>query len=841
MDTKQNLRSYASSPPKGFQFPFIRKQYLILPIYIAIAFTIYHNSLHSPFIFDDIHTIKNNPSIHLSSISVEGIKKALFSGRSRPFSRLSFALNFYFHKYDTFAYHVVNISIHIAASFFLFKFILNTLIVACCDGAKNRLESDRTSALGKYDCVLIAFLTSSLWIVHPLHTESVTYIVQRMNSMATMFCFLSLWLFSKGRMLQLAEHEAPKEMASTSFKKGLLFLLRIKDISFRLYYYYYGLAFVFWVAGVGSKETAAILPIVIFQYEWLFFQDLSFKWFKSKIKLIVLIIGFLLVLAYIFLGSTPIDKLKSINDFSNNEFTYIERLLTQPRVIVHYLSLIFFPHPSRLNLDYNFKLSHSLTDPLSTTLAILFLGGIFFLSSIIAKRDKILFFSIFWFFCTLLIESSVIPLAIIFEHRTYMPSAGIILLVVYIAYRLNRLSKKNFIGVIMSVAILIGYWTYTRNIVWQDDFGLWQDCIKKSPYKARPYNNAGLSLINKDKPEEAIVWLKKAISLNPNYPKALNNMGVALLETEKPSQAIPFLLKSAEIDPLFSGPRYNLGNAYAKLGKLDQAIFHYSEAIKLKTNYVKAYNNLANAYNKTGLSYQAIEIYRKALEIDPTYAEAHSNLGTTLFNSGKFRSAIFHFRKALQINSRYDEAQDKLKIAQKSITYAIKQIDINLKKIEGLPRSSELHLRTGILLRKVENYEQAKKHLEKALTLNPNMLNTLYKLAANAAETGCYDDSIFYCQIILIHRQDIPAVYYNMACFYSLMDHNDEALKWLEKAISVGYKNWSKIQTDDDLRNFRNSNAFESFKKNHPYSDILSSVKLNTHNMVSENKKCLYD
>ncbi len=124
-----------------------------------------------------------------------------------------------------------------------------------------------------------------------------------------------------------------------------------------------------------------------------------------------------------------------LNDFSKNEFTIAQRALTQLRVVIYYISLLFYPHPSRLNLDYDFPLSYSLINPITTLPSLVLILGLVALGLYLAKKQRLISFCIFWFLGNLVVESSVIPLAIIFEHRLYMPSMLVGLVAVHCVYR----------------------------------------------------------------------------------------------------------------------------------------------------------------------------------------------------------------------------------------------------------------------------------------------------------------------------------------------------------------------------------------------------------------------
>ncbi len=549
-----------------------------------IVFVIYSNTLGSPFVFDDVHIIPDNRDIRLTNLNFEEITKAAFGGPSsyRPVAKISFALNYYFHKYNVLGYHLVNVLIHITTGILLYLFVQMTL------GVLSRRS-------GYTFHRWIPFFTALIWLVHPIQTQSVSYVVQRMNSMAAMFYILSLLLYGKARLTTNPKRK--RVLFATCIISGLL--------------------------SFGSKEIAATLPFFLFLYEWYFFKDLNRDWLKRHLWPIGGILLILLFVSFFYLGVNPFEKIFA--DYKTYPFTLTERVLTESRVVIYYISLLILPHPSRLNVDYDFSISHSLMDPPSTLLSLLLIAGLIGLAFYRAKKGLLLSFAIFWFFGNLVIESSVIGLDIIFEHRTYLPSMFVCLLAVTLIFRYIR--PKGFsIGILCAVAITFSIWSYERNEVWRDDLTLWVDCAKKSPNKARPHTNLGVALWQRGKTKEAMDHYSKALRINPNYIDAHNNLGIIL----------------------------------RRQGRLEEAATHFSAVLRIDPDYREAHNNLGNTFSGLGRFDKAIGHYNEALRIDPHDAVAHYNLGNALGNQKKFKEAQTHYEAALRIKPDFPEARRNL-------------------------------------------------------------------------------------------------------------------------------------------------------------------------------------
>jgi len=515
----------------------------------VLVFSIYSNTLDSPFIFDDKPNIQDNPQICLTKLTLDGIKKA--GASNRPIGKISFALNYYFHQYNVFGYHLVNVLIHITTGVLLYLFVGTTLKIPSL-GAMYAAHR------------WIPFFTALLWLVHPTQTQSVTYIVQRMNSMAAMFYLLSLLLYAKARL------------AGGKRKGWLLFV---------------GCAFSGLLA-LGSKQTAATLPFFIFLYEWYFFQDLSWRWLKGHFLGFVAILSLLVFVAFMYLGAHPLERV--LSGYDTYDFTMTQRVLTEFRVVIFYISLLMFPSPSRLNLDYDFSLSHSLFDPITTLLSAAAIAGLIGLAFYMGKKERLASFCILWFLGNLVIESSVIPLAIIFEHRTYLPSMLVCLVAVALAYRHIRWRWGTVVALCAMVAVC-SVWTYERNRVWRDDVALWSDCVRKSPSKARPHNSLGAALARQGRLEAAMSHYSRALEIKPNFAEPHCNLGTALVHQDRLEEAVSHFLKALEIKPDYAKAHNNLGSALARQGKLEEAMSHFTEALKIRPDYTKAMKNLRSA------------------------------------------------------------------------------------------------------------------------------------------------------------------------------------------------------------------------------------------------------
>jgi len=530
--------------------PSIFYETVKITLLIVITSFIYSNTLKHHFVFDDSR-IYNNQHIRIVSFDLDSLRDAwqYSEPKSRPVANITFALNYLFSQYNVAGYRLTNIFIHIVAGLLLFFLAKRTLQLSF-PGKGNFLA-----------CSWLPFIVSLVWLVHPVQTQSVTYMIQRMNSLAAMFYLMSLVLYIEGRLC--------REKVFTS-----LFWLG---------------SFVAGLLALGSKEVAITLPFFIVLYEWYFFQDLNFKLSKKRFFLLVAGLAGVAMVALFYLGDNPFAVIMSGYDGRN--FTLGQRLLTELRVVFYYLTLVFYPDPIRLNLDHDFLISQSLLTPLSTILSLaglLFMGGA---AVRLARKERIISFAILWFLGNLLIESSIIPLEIVYEHRLYLPSMMVILAMAVTWYRYLPLKNLQVAVVVLTVMVFC-FWTYQRNYDWADRITLWGDCIKKSPDKARPHNNLAVALKQAGRLDEAEANFRRTIKLDPGFFEAYNNLGNIMMMTGRVNEAVNYYGQGVSIKPGIALMRVNLGMALKESWRLREAREQFVQALKLQPGNVDARMNL---------------------------------------------------------------------------------------------------------------------------------------------------------------------------------------------------------------------------------------------------------
>lgn len=592
--------------------------WLIAAIIFAVGFLIYSNTLDVPFYFDDAQNIRDNKAIHLSSLSVETLALAVkkSSNPNRPLANLSFALNYYVHQDQLAGYHLVNIAVHLSAAFFLYLLLATTFALP---GAR---------VVGNPR--LIAFLGAMLWLANPVQTQAVTYIVQRMTSLSGMFYLLSLYCYARGRIGQQEERHWRGWFVAMVLA-GLLAL--------------------------SAKENAVTLPFFIYLYEFYFFRNLDWDWFKKSIPWLGLALMILAVAGYIFTNGHPLQAI--LNSFHYRDFSLVERLLTESRIIFFYLTLLFFPHPSRLNLDHDFSISQGLLEPFSTLPAIAALVGLFVLAIALARRERLLSFAILWFGGNLFLESSFVGLELIFEHRLYIPSAFLLALLPVMLFRFVKL-QTVMIAILSIVIALSCYWTYQRNHTWREPLRFLQDIADKAPTNYRPHYNLGFEFKKKGKFAEAIPEFTKALELEPRLLMAHSELAFAYSQINRLDLALHHYQKVLAITPNDPAVLYAVGYVYSQYGNLPQATLYFEKALRAAPGDPMLMLNLGTLLHKQGDTTGALELYRKSLAIDPGNAQTWHHISIVFLDRKQYELAEKYAGKALEINPNYIKAQRTL-------------------------------------------------------------------------------------------------------------------------------------------------------------------------------------
>jgi len=577
---------------------------------VASALLAYHNSFTGPFIFDDVPSIRDNPTIrHLWPIwqPLSPPHHGRLTAEGRPIINLTLAINYALGGYNVWGYHALNLTVHILAGLTLLGIVRRTL--------RQPALRQRFGAAANE----LALATAVLWTVHPLQTEAVTYIIQRAESIMGLFYLLTLYCFIRG---------------ATSRRTVL----------------WYGLSVTACALGMASKEVMVSAPLIVLLYDRAFVSGSFREAWRRRWPLYLGLLATWVVLRYSQAG-TPGDVWTNTQSKDVRWWAY---LLTEPGVILHYLRLSVWPQP--LCFDYyGWPIARTWMSNLPSVVVLAILLAA---SAWAWQANSPWGFASAWFFLILAPSSSIIPLdSPAFEHRMYLPLAAVVAVVVV---GLFSLAGRRSMAVFVATAIGFVFLTARRNEDYRSELAIWQDTVVKRPNNPRAHSSVGIAIGRLGRFPEAIEHFEQALRLKPDYADADNNLGTALLQEGKVEEAIKHFEQALRIGPNDAHVHFNLGVALEEAGKREEAIEQYQQALRIDPEFAQAHDNLGNALFETGRLEEAVDQFQQALRINPDYADAHNNLGGALLRLGRLQEAIGHFEQAVRIAPHMVEAHYNL-------------------------------------------------------------------------------------------------------------------------------------------------------------------------------------
>jgi hypothetical protein len=462
---------------------------ILLPM-ILLVIAVYIPGIKGPYVLDDGENITLNKAVALSTLNLDDLYDATLSNNSgvlkRPIAALSFGLNHYFSGSfeNTLPLKLTNLFIHIGNGVLIYVLALMLL----GSPVLRQISKD-------WNRNITAGLIAAAWALHPIQLTSVLYVVQRMNSLSALFVLAGLIVFLHGRRL----------LGATA-ANGLPTM--------------YAGIIIGTVLGAGAKENAVLLPLFALTIEYTLFSRGSLSvTIQKKVKLfyaICVLIPFVFFSGYLILHPDFIS-----NGYLERHFTLSERLLTQPRVLWFYLSLVLFPSVHRLGLFHDdISVSHGAFDPFSTLPSLIGILAITIFAIAKARRYPLLAFSILWFIAGHMLESSVFPLEIAYEHRNYLPSFGLLFAVVLsLRVWLEKISNAHTLRYAIPLLLILslGYSTWSRANIWSDINILAESEVNNHPNSGRANDFAArVNLIHNHNVNKALEYVIRGMHAAPN-------------------------------------------------------------------------------------------------------------------------------------------------------------------------------------------------------------------------------------------------------------------------------------------------------------------------------------
>ena len=652
---------------------------------LAFLLLCYSNSFDAAWQYDDFGNILNNPGVRMTKLSWTQIVRALNAGMdyqiiSRPLAYLSFALNYRFGQAEVFGFHLVNFIIHWLTAVSLFLFVRGTLRLPIFNG---RYEARAT---------IIAWLATVLWAIHPIQVTAVTYIVQRMASMAGLFYILSMYLYLLGRRVQ--SRGAKVAALCTSVLAALVAML--------------------------IKENAVLLVLSLLAYEVILLRGID----RPHARRGLLLAAAALVLI-VLVGLLYTDPATLLEPYANRPFSKIERLLTQSRVLFFYLSLLAVPMTSRMTILHDVTISHSLVDPWTTLFAVGGWCAVFILTVKFYRQCPLLSFCILFFLLNHSIEGSIFNLELAYEHRNYIPS---MLLFVPVAVAVIHTSARFHYHALLyravwltmgCVIISFGFTTLSYNRVFSSELSLWQHAVRRAPSLSLSHNNLGNVYWNMGLRELAMSEFQKAHALDRyfNLPhKGLVYHNLGLYEAYQKRDFARALDSFQTAKTYFRGnPKiwYQTARMYTALGDYATASAELAEALSYWPENADLHYLSGLVHVRQGHCLEALASAGKAVAIDPDHLEALTVLGQSYHCQGNDALALDYWKRFVDREPRnlfgilalielYD-LEGKREAAQRYL----KQLS-SMRGQRSLEQVLELALQEGVLSPYVPNVERIK-------------------------------------------------------------------------------------------------------------------------------------
>ncbi len=699
-------------------------------VLIAVGGAVYANSLWGVFLFDDAYAIVDNVRIR----GLLPIERWLAT--ERPVVELSLAANYAMGKLNVVGYHVVNVAVHVAAALTLFGLVRRTIDLNTECGVRNAERATATSRPSPFrihhSAFAFAFVVALIWLIHPLQTESVTYVIQRAESLMGLFYLLTLYLFVRGAT---SAQSWPWHVA----------------------------AVLVCALGMASKAVMVTAPVMVLVYDRFFVAGSFRKAWDRRWSIYLGLVatwGMLLacgILQHVFAPTTN----RTAIGFGFKGISSWQYALTQAGVVWHYLRLSIRPHP--LCLDYAWPVARGVGEII---LPLAGIGGLLLLTVWGWIRKHWLGFAGIWFFVILAPTSSVIPIRdVAVEHRMYLPLAAVIVVIAAVTRAgWNIMGRKTLrsdtsrrwvaVAAVGGIVALLGSCTVRRNRDYHDDLSMWKDVARQRPDNARAHVNVGVLLEQRGQAEEAVKEYRMALGLDPDYSDAHYNLGVALIRLNRVEEAerafrdairlspgdapahvnLATLLygrsdwdaasveygEAVRLAPHDQGARLGLARTLVKKTRFNDAIAEFRRVLEIAPNSAVAHLDLANAYIRKGDFPLAIEEFREAARLDPTDLASRINLGTALSMEGRADEAVVWFREALRIDPDQSDAHFNLADTLIEQGKVDEGIDEYRQVLRTRPSDAGVYVTIGRALLRAARLDEAIVQFRQALALDPN-------------------------------------------------------------------------------------------------------------------------
>lgn len=558
---------------------------ILVPLIILFVFIVYSNSLRCSFVWDDVILIVENPSIKTFTVIKHIFSRDFFDiygdaidfkyGYWRPVVTLSYMIDYFMWGLNPAGFHLTNILLH----------VLNCLLIYFI------LSKD-------FKGWTVPFVAAFFFAIHPVHTESVSWVAGRTDVVAATFFLLSFLFYQKS--------------------------IRNREKANILSYFF---SIILFAVAMISKEMVIILPLVLILYRY-FIVGNGDRYENLKKSILLSIPYFFVVFVYMYVrfGVLEIEVTKNMEN--DPLFEFYPTLLSFIKSILVYTGKLLYP--VKLNAYIQNPPSVTILEPM-VILSICFLA-VFLVALIKIKNREFTFYFLF-FLLTFLPLSNFLRISaptdmgfVMAERFLYIPSFPFVTLFAMLVSSLVRNKKSLLLIILIAITLFFSYKIILRNKDYVDDEVFFIKAIGQSPNAPLLHQCLGNFYIRKGLLEEALLTYKRSLDLYPDFFSARNNIATIYTKMGFKKEAIAEFKNAIEIRPSYLLPYYNLGTLYGDIGNYDRAIRTFETALKINPKYVKAHNGLGIIYAKKGDFQRAKKEFEEAINVDPTYEYASYNL-----------------------------------------------------------------------------------------------------------------------------------------------------------------------------------------------------------------------
>jgi tetratricopeptide (TPR) repeat protein len=710
----------------------LRRLERALPWALALATVlVFANGACGPFLFDDARFAMDDPPMFWM----------------RPVLWWTVLFNRSLSRVDTLGYHLFNVSVHVLAGLVLFGLVRRTLALL----PAWREPTERS---------LFSFAVALAWLVHPLQTESVTYLSGRSESLAGLLYLTTVYAFARS--------------GTSSRPRGWL-----------------ALALSAFVIGMGVKELVATAPVIVLLYDRTFPSSSFAEALRRRPRFYAGLFLADLALAAVTIGPQLLRE-NSTAGFGVATFGAWEYLRTQSGVLLHYLALSFWP--ADLCLDYQWTAASTARQYVPQSLLVLALLGATLWG--LNRRSPLAFLGA-WFFVVLAPTSSFVPHQdAACERRMYLPLAAVVALALAGAWGLARAvvrrpdaARRLAVAASLVASAALGLGTIRRNELYRVPVAMWQDVVERAPHGWRGHLALGIVLMEAGRFDESAEALERSIALSPR-PNAYLQLGVVQEERRRLDLALAAYDRADALRPDHGETLLRRGMARLEQGSVDLAHADLERSAALEPTTL-ALIHLGIADLERGAWNEAGAHFRAALALDPASARARGGLGRALFQEQLHAAALPELAAALREAPEDQDLHTLVGACLSALGRPEEALEHYRRALEILPDAVEEHLNLGRGLADLARHDEAARELRRAVSLAPRMPQSHELLARTLlakAERTAEEDSEALSSALeaaTLTQHSKPRMLETLAAAYAATGDRGRARETLERAVAL--------------------------------------------------------